>query len=163
MKRNLILSLLAALVVIPLACQQETEGTPAGTKPLIDSVGEGGLTVRVKVPQRYYLPGQVVRAQVIAVNNSTEPIEIQSRSAALAKIDLRRFTGIRWETFKRYPQAAAMVITPWTLPPGQSRVFDLALTVGEDWPVAETIRLRGWLNGRDDLKPTVEIEVTPSE
>ena len=163
MTRNLILSLLLAAALIALACQQETEGTPAGTKPLIDSVGEEGLTVRLKVPQRYYLPGQLVRAQVIAVNNSPDPIEIQSSSTALAKIDLRRFTGVRWETFKRYPQAAAMVITPWTLPAGQTRVFDMALTVEEDWPVAETIRLRGWLNGRENLKPTVEIEVTPSE
>jgi hypothetical protein len=162
MKRTIAILGLCAAFVISSGCHQPNDPSPRNVHELIDSAGADGLTVRVKVPKAFYLPGQIVNVEVTAVNNTSEAIDIQSRSSALVKADVRTYDGVRWKTVKTFPEAAAMVITPWTLEPGQSRTFPpLSLEISKDWPTAETLRLRGWINGREDLKPTVEIRIVP--
>ncbi len=160
MKRSL--ALLGVLCLLSaLGCQNDNDTRPRNVHTLIDSKSQGDLTVRLKVEKAFYQPGEKIHLEITAINNGSEPIQIQSRSSALAKADFRRHDGMRWETVRTFPQAAAMVITPWQLEPGQTRQFELGIDISEDWPTAETLRLRGWLNGKDSIKPTVEIKVVP--
>ena len=162
MKHSLTLAIAALIAAgLTLGCNQDDSPRPRNVSSLIDSQSQQGLTVRLQVPKAFYEPGQTVNMTVTAVNTSSETIDIQSRSSALVKAEVRQYDGVRWETIRTFPQAAAMVITPWQLEPGQSRSFELNLPISEDWPTAETLRLRAWLNSRPEIKPTVEIKIVP--
>jgi len=118
-----------------------------------------GLIVHVSVPKRDFAVGEQVKVTVTAVNTTRRPISFNATSSARAIVRLFRHTGMGWEQVRRYPQAAAMILSPWRLERGQRRSFVLMVPVEPDWPSEEPLRLTGELNGRGDLAPGVVIRV----
>ncbi|MFP3936698.1 MAG: hypothetical protein ACLFVW_00060 [Phycisphaerae bacterium] len=119
------------------------------------------LRLTLDVSDRQVAVGEKLKVRLTARNTGSEPIKITARSGALMRVRIWQETPIGWTTVKQYPEAAIMVITPWTLEAGRQRQFDMGLTVDKDWPTAETIRLTAELNGRSDVRVGAKIEVAP--
>lgn len=128
----------------------------------INTVEVDGLSVSVEIPKRNFNTGETFVATVTAENRTKMPIEIIARTGAPVYLRLWRHTGLTWQEVKRYPEAATMVMSPWTLAPGDRRVFVRQLLVEPDWPTAELLRLTAELNGRDEVAPALVIEIHPS-
>lgn len=130
--------------------------------PDVSRVAESdNLRLTLDVSERQVAIGDKLTVRLTARNTGSEPIDITARSGALMLVRIWRETPVGWTTVKQYPEAAIMIIRPWTLEAGEQRQFDMALTVDKDWPTAETIRLTAELNGRDDVRAGVKIEVAP--
>ena len=150
------LSVAAAIVAIAAGCgPQKIDATPVNT------VEVDGLSVSLELPDRQFRTGQQARAVVVARNLTDRPIPIDARTGAPVYIRILRFTGISWEDVKRYPEAATMVMSPWTLDAGAQRTFVMNLTVEPDWPTGEIIRITAGLNGREEASPGLAVEVMP--
>jgi hypothetical protein len=120
------------------------------------------LRLELQVSDHELAVGDTFTVHATARNTGAEPIGITARSGALLIVRIWQETPVGWTTVKRYPEAAIMVIQPWTLAPGEQRAFEMKLTVGKDWPTAETLRLSAELNGRNDVRATTDIRITGS-
>jgi hypothetical protein len=167
MKRTmLILLLLTAATALP-ACNDGNASVDTDTSAIPPAVDDEDTSVTIKdgvalvldLPKDRFEPGETFTATITLKNRSGEPLEIEASSSALYKIHLMRPHRTDWQTFKTYPDAAAMVITPWTLPAGEERAFTPELTVAEDWPTHELIRVQAEINGLPEIKTAVDIEV----
>lgn len=118
-----------------------------------------GLLVGLEIPKTSILRGETVTVGVVAVNLTDKPIAIHATTGAPVHLSVWRSTGIGWEMVKRYPRAATMVMTTWTLAPRAQRRFEMNLTVEPDWPTHEPLRLTAELNGRDDVVAAAPITV----
>lgn len=140
--------------VIFLGCgQQNLSVHPANT------VKTDGLEVSLDVPKRNFKPGETFRVKLTARNTTKDPMRILATTGAPVYVRIWRHTGLGWEEVKRYPRAATMVMSPWTLEPHSVRSFVMQLTVEPDWPTAEALRITAELNGRREAAPGVTIEV----
>lgn len=126
-----------------------------------NTMQKGGLEVRLQLAERHYLVGDQVKVTVEARNTGGEPIRIPADTGARVLVKVYQHTGTGWEQVKRYPQAATMVMSPWTLEPGAAAgPFELVVPVEPDWPTNEILRLTAELNGRPDVAPGVAITIT---
>jgi hypothetical protein len=123
---------------------------------------EDNLRLELEVSDHDLTVGDTFTVRATAGNTGREPVDITARSGALLIVRIWQETPVGWTTVKRYPEAAIMIIQTWTLAPGERRPFEMDLTVGKDWPTAETIRLTAELNGRDDVRAATEIRVVGS-
>jgi hypothetical protein len=124
-----------------------------------NTAGVNGLVVQIDPSNTIVVKGETLKVVVVGRNTTREPIRIDARTGAPVYVRIWRYTGLAWETVKRYPEVATMVMTPWTLAPHSERWFELNLTVGPDWPTNEPLRLTAQLNGRTDVVPHVDIMV----
>lgn len=159
--------LFAALLLLP-ACQSQQSEDYRDVPPIREDEDTSiertdDLSLVLDLPSDRFEPGETFTATITLKNRSNEPLEIEARSSALYKIHLMRPEKSNWQTFKTFPEMAAMVITPWTLPAGEQRSFKPELTVTEDWPTHELIRVQAEINGLPDLKTHVDIEVLRPE
>ena len=118
----------------------------------------GGLVVTIEVSKEVVVRGDQVKVTVLARNDTDEPMRIVARTGAPVYVRVWRKTFLGWEPVKRYPEAATMVMNPWTLAAESERKFELNLPVDPDWPSNESIRLTAELNGREEVSPGVIIE-----
>jgi len=118
-----------------------------------------GLAVSLELPKRQFVQGEQFNVVITARNMTKRPIQIVAQSGAAVHVSIRRHNGLSWQEVKRYPQAALMVMRPWTLDAGVERSFMMQLTVEPDWPTDEPLQITGQLNGRFDPQPAVTIEV----
>ncbi len=154
----------ACLSVVAVLCAGCAAPEPQPVDPGEPQMAEAdGLQLKLEVSDHEVAVGDKLKVTLTAVNTHDEPINITSRTGALMLVHIWRETWAGWTTVKKYPEAATMAIVPWTLEAGEQREFDMDLTVGRDWPTAETIRLSAKLNGRPDVRPTVEIDVAPRD
>ncbi len=154
--------LLASIALYLTGCPSEkTETHPPLAGELTDVAVTGELSIEIRVFKKIFRPGETAKVFITARNNGSEPIEINATSAAPVFVQVERFTDAHWARVARYPQAAAMVMSPWTLKPGASRQWEMPIPVEPDWPAAEPLKLKAWLNGRADTTAAVEIEVAP--
>ena len=151
----------AACLLLTTAMLVGCAGSGADLRP-VNTVEVDGLSVSVEILKRDFNIGETFVATVTAENRTKMPIEIIARTGAPVYMRLWRHTGLTWQEVKRYPEAATMVMSPWTLAPGDRRVFARQLVVEPDWPTAELLRLTAELNGRDEVAPALVIEVHPS-
>jgi hypothetical protein len=159
-----ILSLLFATLLLLPGCQSQQSEDYRGVPPIREDEDTSiertdDLSLVLDLPKDRFEPGETFTATITLKNRSGEPLEIEASSSALYKIHLMRPQRTDWQTFKTYPDAAAMVITPWTLPAGEERAFTPELTVAEDWPTHELIRVQAEINGLPEIKTAVDIEV----
>jgi hypothetical protein len=148
----LALTLSAALAGCPRGGPADGTGARA--------VGDG-LAVELHAEPNVVLPGERLHVVLTAENVSPRPLRIQAPSGSPYFLRLWRHTGVDWEHLKRYPQADVQMLTPWTLPAGASRRFDVSLPVEPDWPRGEALRLTGEVNGREDVRAALTIRVLP--
>jgi len=121
-----------------------------------------GLVVGIELPKSHFVPGEHLAVKVTAQNTTDEPMSILAQTGAPVYVNIWRNTGLGWDTVKRYPQAATMVMSPWELSAGQTRTFTLRLTVEPDWPTGEPLRMTAQLNGRESITPGIIITVAGS-
>ncbi|MBS3821444.1 MAG: hypothetical protein GVY16_07860 [Planctomycetes bacterium] len=161
--------LLLILILATGGCQTGNQTAPRGpVAPAIDdedtSVAEkDGLFLVLDLPKAQFQPGETFTATIMATNASDQPVDIEATSSALYTIHLWRPDTGQWQRFKTYPEMGAMVITPWTLQPGETRTFTPTLTVESEWPSYELIRVQAELSAVPDLNPHVDVEVVKSE
>lgn len=134
---------------------------PDRTGPAVNTVERDGLEVSLSVPKRTFRVGESFRATVTARNTTGDPIHIVARSGAKVHIRVQRHGEFGWEEVLEYPQAAVMMINPWTLPGRKAETFTLNLKVEPNWPTGEPLRLVAVLNGREAVSPGVVIRVEP--
>jgi hypothetical protein len=130
------------------------------------TVSADRLTLTVQPGRRTVRTGERLAVDVTVTNTGSSAVEIVSPNAArlLATVwEKYDPTGSTWDKVKTYPQAAAMVISPWTLTPGESFRRTLNLPVEPDWPSEERLRLTVTVNGRDDLTAETFIQVVRPE
>ena len=119
-----------------------------------------GLVVTLESPQHDVLvPGENLSLIVTVRNTTKQPAEIVARSGAPVYARVWRRGEMYWQQVKTYPQAATMVMTPWTLPAREQRTFMLSLPVEPDWPTGEPLRITAELNGRPQAKPAIIVRV----
>ncbi len=135
-------------------------GSPVGTARPGQTVEMDGLEISLEVPKRNLVGGERFNVLITARNKTDEPMEISARSGAPVFVRVFRYTGLTWREVKHYPQAAIMVMSPWTLPARGQRTFAMNLTVEPDWPTGELLRITGELNGRDEVSPGVTVHVS---
>ncbi len=165
MNRTTIPAILLAAALLAAGCAGETHRSrPGGPDVATASAGELSLTVQAE--RRVLRTGERLAVDVTVANRGSGPVEIVSPNAARllatvwAKYDE---TGSTWEKVKTYPQAAAMVVTPWTLRPGESFRRTMHLPVEPDWPGEERLRLTVTVNGLDDLTAETFLRVVRPE
>ncbi|MFP4054555.1 MAG: hypothetical protein ACLFV7_11910 [Phycisphaerae bacterium] len=130
------------------------------------AVADDGLSVSITADEVVVSPGDTVNVTVYVTNTSSEPVKYNARNAAPVYVMVQKASDLAegsWETVKKYPEAAAQVITPMEFRPGQQREFKMSLPVEPDWPTGETVRLAAYPNGRRELVASVRIKVTSSE
>lgn len=162
---TLVMLLLAACLS---ACQPDDPEATTPFPPAVEDedtsvASQDGVYLVLDLPKTQFVPGESFTATVLIENQSDHMLQIEASSSALCKLHLMRPYITQWDTFKTYPEAAAMVITPWTLRPGERRTFAMPLTVEKDWPTYELIRMQAQINGLDDLETHVDIEVLRPE
>ena len=151
------LLLVLALTVLP-GCPK----TEPPVDPTYNIADAGGLEVGIKLPKTSFVVGEKFNVVVTAKNISDAPITIDAASGSPVYVRIHRYTGMAWEEVKRYPQAATMLMRPWTLRAGDQRSWTLLIPVEPDWPTAEGLRITSELNGRPEVSPVVSIEVLGS-
>jgi len=126
----------------------------------VNAVRKGDLDVRIELPRRHYLVGETMDVTVTAHNHGDQPVFVPAGSGAKVLVRVYCHAGTGWELAKRYPQAATMVISPWSLAPGETAgPFVLKVPVEPDWPTHEILRVTGELNGLPDVAPGVAVTV----
>lgn len=124
----------------------------------------GDLEMTLEVDEQVLVTGETLPVTVTVTNiRQTDPVEIEARSSALVIVELLRWQPEGWQQVARYPQAALMVLSPWTLKAGQTRTFELELPVEPNWPTHESLHLRARLNGVDDAKLRVPVRVVSNQ
>jgi len=136
--------------------QQLAPVKPAGNFAQYQSKG---LLVSILATKAVYKVGETMPVQISAKNVTDQPIEVIATAGDLAQVKIYRRTTIGWEQALQYPQAAADLITPWKLVPGQKRSWKLDIPVEPTWPSAENLRVAGAINGRPDAVATIIIRV----
>jgi hypothetical protein len=148
----------AALLSVALAAGCNG-GDMANVDAIHNTATADGLAVTLKVPERKAHWGQELPVRVVAENTTGGDIRINATSAALVKVHVWERVGEGWDMVKTYPEAAAMVMSPWTLEAGQTREFPLTIPVERSWPTGEPVRLTAELNGWAKATPGGVIEV----
>jgi hypothetical protein len=162
---------IASLLLLPglllSACQPEPTAPDRPAPPVPDATTATGrakaLALTLDLPAHTFRTGQTFQARIVASNTTDIPINIHARTAAPFYLHVYAHDGGSWQRVETYPQAAAMVLSDWTLPAGQERTFTPTLRVEPSWPTGKLLRLEAVLNGRDDVNPFVTIEVLPNE
>ncbi len=165
MKNAALLLLLACLV--SAGCGADGPGKPthacAGKPPVATDAppsGEGDLAVAVGLATAQLVTGQSLDVTVTVTNRTDSTIEIDSLTSAKVYVFIWRYTIAGWTETLRYPQAEAMVVTPWSIDAGESVTFDMPLVVEPTWPTYEPLRLTVAINGTDAVSLPIAIKVT---
>lgn len=119
----------------------------------------GELMLSMELPARRFHVGDSVPVKVRAYNMGGKPIEINPNGLDLVQVRLYRDIGIGWERIKKYPCLAQPVCQPYLIQPGQEIFWQMDLPVEPDWPRAEQILLKVFLNDRREVAPSMLIEV----
>jgi hypothetical protein len=160
MTRNILAaSMLAAMVLA--GCNGD--GSDKIMTGPVNAVEADGLGATLTIPTRNYRIGDKVPASITVTNTTDEPATIRATTGAPIYLHVERWTGLAWEPVLTFPEAAIMVMSPWTLKPGASRTFEMTLTVEPDWPTNEMLRLVAEVNGRPQLRPALTFEVEGSD
>lgn len=164
MKRALFCLIAPLFSITLLGCGEQKASNP--TPPSVNDAAVASatakdLTVSLRLTKSRYTIGEDVPVTILATNHSREGIRFSSSTSAPYKIRLEQSTPMGWEVLKIYPEASAMVLSEWSLQPGEQRTITTKLRVERDWPTYENLRLRVHLPGRPDVAPAVHIEVTP--
>jgi hypothetical protein len=161
--------LLAALLPFgPVGCSdsndvdEETDKQPQPS-PTAATDSDETLQLSIDLPGTTFAPGETFTAEVTATNVSGQTVTIEANTSAKFHLRVWQNKTIGWEVVKKYPEVAAMVITPWKLRSGESVSFRPKVTVEPDWPTYEPLRLSATLNGYDGLEPYLVVEVIPPE
>jgi len=162
MRRNPDLIAVALLVICAALAAGCDSHEVAGPTLEVSVADENGLVVGIELPKRHFVPGEHLAVRVTAQNTTDEPMTIFARTGAPVYVSIWRNTGLGWDEVERYPKAAAMVMSPWELPAGQTRTFTLRLRVEPDWPTGEPLRIAAQLNGRERITPGIIITVAGS-
>ncbi len=150
--------LLAVAPLVALAGCPFKKGQPTA-QGILQSESKDGLEVELRVPRRDLVRGETVPVTVIVRNQTKNELVIPAQTGALVYISLWRKTDGSWEQFKRYPEMATQVLSPWRLAPKAEQSFSLPLPVAPDWPTGEPLRITAELNGRPEVAPGGIIEV----
>jgi hypothetical protein len=124
-------------------------------------VSNDSIELGLAVARRTFGIGDAFDVTVRARNISKQPITIRARSGAPVYLHVNRFSAMGEDEFKTFPEAATMVMSAWTIQPGEERTFVLTLTVEADWPRNETLKLIAELNGYPGLMPFTTIRILP--
>lgn len=158
--KNLILTIVLVASMTAAGCTKSL--APDEIDPTARGVSRG-LAVTLKLPARSFDVGESFEVTLIAENTTDAPIEVDARSASPYFLRVWRDTSIGWVQVKRYPQVDLMVMSPWTLGPGERREFaGIKLEVEPDWPQGEVLRITGELNSRPDARAAVPIIIEPA-
>ena len=117
------------------------------------------LRVTIHLPQTTFAPGDKVLVKIVASNKTSGGIRIKAGTGAPYYIHLLQYKDAGWKQIKVYPSAATIITQEWVIPPHETRTFAPVLTVEPDWPMYENLRLEVNLNGREDVRPFLHIEV----
>jgi len=158
MRTVCVLMLLGGVALASGCARQEMQTGPAG---LVDTVERDGLAVTIESSQPTVRAGEELRLVVTVRNTTRRAVRIDARSGAPVYLRLWRNAGLYWNQVKRYPEAATMILSPWSLPARQQRQFVLALPVEPDWPTGESLKITAEINGRPELEPSVRVIVHP--
>jgi hypothetical protein len=158
--------LLLALVCV-VGCEEPKTTSPSqppsvSTAAIANASGKD-LSVTLRLPKSQFTIGEDVPVMIIAYNRGREGLRFSASTSAPYHIRLEESTPLGWEVVKSYPEASAMILSEWTLQPGEKRTIQTKLQVDRDWPTYEDLRLRVHLPGRTDVAPFVHIEVTPEK
>ncbi|MFP4106746.1 MAG: hypothetical protein ACLFVU_11730 [Phycisphaerae bacterium] len=126
-------------------------------------IARDGLQMALRLDRRTVEVGDTLGVKVLVHNGSQEPITINATSSALVKLFLWQDSAVGMSKKKTWPQAAAMVMSSWTLEPDEQREFIFELPVDRTWPTGELAWLSAELNGRDDLQPQLFVQVLPEK
>jgi hypothetical protein len=120
-----------------------------------------GLELEARILNTVLVKGTTAKVTALVRNTTDQPITIQATNSAKVLVKIYEPSGMAegsWRLVKTYPEAAAMVITNWTLSPEQYREFTLPLKVEPDWPSEKELRLEVIVNGAD-LSASIPVEV----
>jgi len=137
-------------------CARQSQPVTANANTVVSD----GLAVNIELDKTALVVGEAVMVKLTARNMTDQPIRIVSPTRSPHVIRVWRNTGLAWDKVKAYPEAAMMVVSPWTLDAGADRTFFVRVPVEPDWPTAELLRLTGEFNGRPDAAPGVAITVS---
>ena len=127
----------------------------------VSSAGNGDLAVAVALPQTHLVTGQTIDVTVTVTNQVGSPVRIDSFTSARIYVFIWRRSLAGWSKMLRYPQAEAMVVTPWGIAANGSVEFQMPLVVEPTWPTHEPLRLTAAVNGTGVASTPITIEVTP--
>jgi len=154
MNRWMVLPVCLLALALTGCAKEETFGPPQSM------VRADGLEVTLNIPQRTYYVCDSLTLTVNALNTTDEPIEIPADTAARILVKIYHYQGTGWQEVKRYPEAAAMIMSHWTIAPhAAAGPFTLTLPVEPDWPTNEILHLTAELTGRPDAAPGIAITV----
>ncbi len=152
---SIVLSLLTAAWLC--GCEQPPQFPPL--PEISNSASGNGAMVALALPKRSLKIGETVQATIIVRNTTDQPMRIDATTSAPYHIRVYRATSVGWEVTKQYPEAALMVMSPWTLEPQTQRTFSAKLPVEPDWPTG-TVRVTAGINGLGDIHPGLTVMVT---
>lgn len=127
----------------------------------VSPAGEGDLSVAVALPRMHLVTGQTIDVTVTVTNQAGCPVRIDSLTSARVHVFIWRGSLAGWVKMLRYPQAQAMVVTPWGIAANGSVQFRMPLVVEPTWPTHEPLRLTAAINGTGVASTPITIEVTP--
>lgn len=155
MKSAILVMACATLPLLLAGCQQAKVVTDGSF------FSDDSMEMSLEVARRTFSVGETFDVAIRARNISRQPITIRARSGAPVYLHVNRFTALGEDEFKTFPRAATMVMSAWTIQPGEERTFVLTLAVEADWPRNEPLKLIAELNGYSGLMPCTTIRVLP--
>jgi hypothetical protein len=127
-----------------------------------DTVVTDGLSTAVLVNRERYSPGEYIDVYVRLTNMTAEPITISADSPDPVKVVLYRDTQLGWQRVQEYPLHVKEFDNPWTVAPGQQKVFSIPVLVGTEFPESTYVRLVVEISGLPKVQPAVTLWVMPS-
>ncbi|MFW6133292.1 MAG: hypothetical protein ACOC8F_05290 [Planctomycetota bacterium] len=119
------------------------------------------LAIGIDVPEWTLRPGDSFAVTVAVENRGGPVVEIDAFGDNKCYVGVARHTARGWEQIERYPGTGPELLKTWTLEPGQVTREARTLKVGPAWPSNEVLRIRAWLNGREDVHVTEFVKVAP--
>lgn len=133
---------------------------PAPVAANANTAVSNGLAVKIELDNTDVAVGDKIMIKLTARNMTGKPMRIKAPTSAPYIISVWRNTDLAWERVRTYPEAAMMVISPWTLDANSTRTFFVRVPVEPDWPTNELLRLSCELNSRPAAAPFVVITVS---
>ncbi|MBS3735312.1 MAG: hypothetical protein KGY99_10385 [Phycisphaerae bacterium] len=122
---------------------------------------EGPLAIGITVPDRTLHPGESFTVTAAVENRGGTPVEVDAFGKTQLYVSAAHHTARGWEEIERSPAAAPQVLHTTIIAPGEVLRASRTLTVGPTWPSNEVLRIRAWLNGREDVNVSEFVEVAP--
>lgn len=161
------LAIFVMLAIGAAGCSQQPPKprvvTPQLPLPNYDQQTSNGLTVTVEAARRNFYPGDFAVVSVRMLNETGRVLNFNTSNESMVRLGLYRQTGLGWQKISQYPQRLLNIDQPYSIAPGEERIFTIPFEMSGGLPRSQNLRLMAEVPGFPQAKPFVTVWLFPQD